>query len=525
VDAKPRATKECGESYNQAKNKVRILKDMHTIRHTIILGLFFFMHCGFAKEEAASQPNTHADNMLRLSRLAIETNADQLSEKAYAAVRTAILDALGCALAGHAAPGVDSVLKLHLEWGGKPESTVWFHGGRLPAPAAAFVNSVQLHALDFDDYHPPSDTHISAVVLPVVLAVGESEGASGKDALAATILGIEVGGRLGRLFRAGRTNEGFLPSSVIGGFGATAAACRLKRLSAEQTAHALGLFYAHASGNRQALFDRALSKRLQPAIAAQAAVTAACLASHGITGAEHVLDGEAGLLRIYASAKKWSDARLNTAPPDGAFEVESLRFKKFACCGRGHGALQAAIALASEHDLKPETIEQIEIFGVGVNSGMVGVPWNPDHPVPQVLAQFCAPYEVAVAIRSRRMGAAEIDSERIRADREVSDLAAKRTHLRDPKEFGGTYPGAQTVRIRTRAGETLTASGLPNGWLKGEAAVVGKFHENAAASGRYPPQRAAALLEAIRNLSQNSDLARFVRTNLVFETMKGNLKP
>lgn len=486
------------------------------IRLALALSLFTALWAA-AKAEPDAQLDASVGNTLSLSRLAIETKADTLSEKAYAAVKTAITDALGCALAGHAAPGVDVVRTLAQEWGGKPEATVWFHGGRLPTPAAAFVNSVQLHAMDFDDYHPPSDTHISAVVLPVVLAVGESEGASGEEALAATILGIEVAGRLGRLFKAGRTHEGFLPSSVIGGFGATAAACRLKRLTSEQTAHALGLFYAHASGNRQALFDRALSKRLQPGIAAQAAVLASCLAARGLTGAERVLDGDAGLLRIYAAAKTWSAGHLNAATPARAWEVELIQFKKFACCGRGHGALQAAIDLASEHDLKPEAIERVDIFGVGVNSGMVGVPWNPEHPIPQVLAQFCAPYEVATAIRNRRMGASELNPERIREDSGVSELAAKRTSLRDPKEFGDKYPGNQTVRIRTRAGKTLTASRPSNGWLVGEASVVAKFRENAAASGRYPPNRAATLLEAIRNLPQNSELALFVHDNLVFE--------
>lgn len=45
-------------------------------------------------------------------------------------------------------------------FGGKPEGTIWFHGGRVPAPEATFANSTQTHALDLDDVHLPSVTHI-----------------------------------------------------------------------------------------------------------------------------------------------------------------------------------------------------------------------------------------------------------------------------------------------------------------------------------------------------------------------------
>jgi 2-methylcitrate dehydratase PrpD len=460
----------------------------------------------------AAESTTTATRIL--ARLAIETPAGEISPAAYDAMRRAVIDAVGAALAGHRAPGVVETLAQHREWGGAPEATVWFHGDRLPAPAAAFVNGVQLHAMDFDDYHPPSDTHITAVILPTVLAVGEAERASGKETLAAAILGIEVAGRLGRVFKGARTHEGFLPTSVVGGFGATAAACRLKKLPVDQTVHALGIFHAHASGNRQALFDRTLAKRIQPAIAAQAAVVAACLAGRGITGPERAVEGEAGLLRIYAGAKDWAPDLRDIARRDGPFEVELIRFKKYACCGRSHAAIEAAIQLAVEHDLKPADVEEIEIFGVGVNSGMVGVPWDPAHPIPHVLSQFCAPYEVATAIRNRRMGPAEISPGRIRDDREVSDLAL-RTRLRDPEDFGGKYPGGQTVRIRTRTGQVLTASQGKSGQVSSDADLVAKFNDNAKASGRCSPQVAGALLEAIRQLDRCEDVGRFVRESLV----------
>jgi 2-methylcitrate dehydratase PrpD len=252
-------------------------------------------------EDDAQIVSASVDNVtLALSRLAIETKADDIPDQAYQAAKAAMLDALGCAFAGYDAPGVPAVVELTKHWGGRAEATVWFDGMKVPAPAATFANSVQLHAMDFDDYHGPSDSHVTSVLVPTVLAMGEVHDASGKETLAALILGAEVIGRLGRAYTSRRTQRGFLPTSIIGGFGATAAACRLHGCSVEQTVNAMGIWYAHCSGNRQALFDRTLTKRIQPGIAAQAGVFASYLARTGFTGPKRIIGGqEASLTRIY----------------------------------------------------------------------------------------------------------------------------------------------------------------------------------------------------------------------------------
>ena len=61
----------------------------------------------------------------------------------------------------------------------------------------------------------------------------------------------------------------------------------------EQTVHALGINYAQAAGNRQALFDKTLAKRLQPAFAVRSALWAAGLAECGITGPPEAIEGDA----------------------------------------------------------------------------------------------------------------------------------------------------------------------------------------------------------------------------------------
>jgi len=459
-----------------------------------------------------------------LAELVIETPPEDIPGKAYAAASVALLDALGCAFAGHNAPGVESVVALTQHWGGREEASLWFHGGRVPAPAAAFVNSTQLHAMDFDDYHPPSDAHITSVLVPAVLAVAEANDVSGRETLAALVLGVEVVGRIGRVCLARRDHPGFLPASVIGGFGAAAAACRLMRCTVEQTVNAMGIWYGHASGNRQALFDRTLTKRIQPAIAARAGVFAACLAARSFTGPSRIIGGQpASLTRIFGYTGR-GKAPLPTVAEimaaRAAWAVEELLYKRFACCGVSNNAIRAATALAAEHDLDLEQIREVRIFGSCANSPFGGVAWD-DSPIPHVLAQFCVPYATASALRNRRYGPAEISPEQIARDRQV-DALARRTRLRDWTEWPGAVPdkAATTVQVFLADGRSLECSRSGDGCMRSpvdDAEIRAKFEANVTFSGLFDEQGASRAAQDIAGLENRGRISDFIRERLWFD--------
>ena len=197
--------------------------------------------------------------------------------------------------------------------------------------------------------------------------------------------------------------------------------------------------------------------------------------------------------------------------PCESYEVEELTYKRYAACGGSHQSIEAA--LANEHDLKPDDIESIEIFGVGVNSGVVGVPWT-DHENPHVLAQFCAPYQVASVIEHRRFGPAEITNERIAEAKEV-DALARRTHLHSG------WSREQTVRMVLRDGRELEATRDRDDVLSPELhsyeQLVEKFKYNAVFSGLVPEQEAAEMVEAVENLDKYENIGKFIRTYLARE--------
>jgi 2-methylcitrate dehydratase PrpD len=122
--------------------------------------------------EAGGADETKKTTTRVLAELAVQTQPEETSLAAYHAAKRAVLDVLGVTMAAHNAPGIAPIVEQHRDWGGKPEATLWVFGDKLPAPAATFVNSTLAHALDLDDVHLPSVTHITCVIVPVAIAVG-----------------------------------------------------------------------------------------------------------------------------------------------------------------------------------------------------------------------------------------------------------------------------------------------------------------------------------------------------------------
>ncbi len=474
-----------------------------------------------AKIELQSSPYDGMKISEALSEFAVTLPTREISDPAYAAAKTAVLDALGCAMAGHDAPGVEIVVTQSKLFGGKPEGTIWFHGGRVPAPDATFANSVQTHALDLDDVHLPSVTHITSVIVPAAFATAEATGASGKETLAAVTMGIEVAGRVGRAYRSRRAHGGFLPTSVVGGFGAAAATARLKGLAPEETAHAMGVWYAHCSGNRQALLDRTLTKRIQPAIAGRAGVFAAYLAERGVTGPNRIIGKQpAALLSIYGTRPERRVVPMKEImEPRDYFEVEQISYKRFACCGASHPLLEAVLALVLENDLQLDDVAEIDVYGV--QGGLVGTPWR-DADNPHVLAQFCVPYEVVSLIKNRRFGPAEITRKRIAEDREV-DAMARAVRFAHWDQWEGPEMsktrGFQGVRLQLKDGQAFHAVRTRDDALHPDLMpwekIVEKFTYNAVFSGLVDEAGAQKIVDAVEQLDTCRDIREFVNKHLV----------
>ena len=253
------------------------------------------------------------------------------------------------AWAGTDAPGVGPLREMVVEDGGTAESTIWGTETKVPAAAAALVNGTFAGALDYDGVYEKGSVHPDIVTLPAVFAVGERQGANGKDLLTALVLGNDIACRCGGAMRG---NPGWFNTSVHGVFGAAAACARLLGADAQGISNAIGLALSHASGTQQALAEKSLVKRVQSGIAARGAVFSAMAAIRGISAPQAAFEGKSGFYSLYGEG-------------DADFVIEGLgeRYlnldtvtKKFPSCTANHVAIEGAIQLATAEDFEPAVI-------------------------------------------------------------------------------------------------------------------------------------------------------------------------
>jgi len=376
-----------------------------------------------------------------LARHIAGTPASAIPAEASAAARLFMLDTLAVSWAGSDAPGCAEAHRLLVDEGGREDATAWAYGGRLPAQSAAFVNGMTAAALDYDSLGRDAPVHVNIAVLPAALAVAERVRASGRDFLAALVIGSDLLCRMAAATR--HPHRGFHYTSTFGVFGAAAAAARLLGLDAARTRHALGIAFIQASGTQQANVEPSLAKRMLSAFAARSGVYAALLAERGITAPAEAFEGVFGLFKLYQDA----DAARIVEDIGVRFDNANLSIKKYPSCGCNHTTIEAMLKLVHRHDLRPDDVRAVEVTVSPYIDRIVGMPYDPSGD-PQVAAQFSIRYSVACALVRRRLGLEEIQAPAA-LDPAIGAHIGKVSVRVDPALTGDRGP--IEVRLSTRA--------------------------------------------------------------------------
>jgi 2-methylcitrate dehydratase PrpD len=442
-------------------------------------------------------------------RLAAFTSAltiDAIPEAVAGAAKLHLLDTLGTGLAAHGLDVADYARAAMVEPGVSGAATAIGVDGGLPAADAALANGTICHALDFDDTHSGAIAHVSATVVPAALAVGQEQGASGAELLAAVVAGNEVVVRLGLVAGAGFHARGFHPTSVCGVFGAATAAARLRGLDATATANALGIAGSMASGILEFLSDGSATKRLHPGWAAHAGIIASRLAAHGATGPATVLEGRFGLYAAYLGRTD-VDLESQLADLGERWETPNIAFKPYPACHYIHASLDAARQLVADEPIAPDQIEEIVALTPQAGVSLVLEPVASKlRPRSEYEAKFSLPYSVASMLVRGRVDNSTYTDEAI-ADAAVLALASRvRYEVKPFATSPDAFPGG--VRITTRDGRTREAQlshqrGGPENPMT-PAEVREKFRANAALA--VGTESVTAIEETVLALERQADL-------------------
>jgi 2-methylcitrate dehydratase PrpD len=212
--------------------------------------------------------------------------------------KRSMMDCLGVSLAASQEPCLDILRSFIRTMGGHPHSSLLGNDFRTSPAWASLYNGTMAHALDFDDgsgLHIP--LHPTAPVLPGVVALGESVGASGKSVLEAYIAGVEVECKLARGCSRKSYDLGWHATGVFGTMGAAVGSAKLLRLEPHQVNTALGIALSLAGGSRQNFGT--MVKPLHAGMAAMHGVVSALLAKDGYTASDGALDGFAGFSKLF----------------------------------------------------------------------------------------------------------------------------------------------------------------------------------------------------------------------------------
>ncbi len=344
------------------------------------------------------------------------------------AARAALLDTLGCMVAGVRSKECRAIIERQVDRGGKPESSIVSSRTRVPAAGAAMANAALAHWFEWDDLHDEAVVHPSAVIWPVLLAAAEASGAdrleSGTEVLAAAVIAYDFAARIGSAITP-KSHTGWYATGYSTAIGATAGAARVLGMPPDAALSAMGLAATAAGFSRQPLLDRVNGKNALCAQVASTVFTALELAQSGVNGARNFLTGEYGLNALLA--RDSADLPSELAKLGHRFAISEVSVKPYPCCRATHQAIDLALQLRARD---PDIAQKMAHMHVRVPTPMfelVGTPFEPGEN-PRVSAQFSIPFTTALALVRGCPTLSDFDAGNVTADSNLLAVA-RRIHV------------------------------------------------------------------------------------------------
>ena len=362
---------------------------------------------------------------------------------------------------------------------GPGDACVWLTGTSSSIAGAAMANAAAASALDIDDGHRGAAGHPGAGIIPAVLAVGQSIGASDACMLDAIALGYDVALRVATS-RPSATIDTYCSGRWVG-FGVAAAAGRLFGLDASQLAHALAIAGAEAPVMLpRSKFGSSVKEGIPTAVVA--GLTAAVRARAGATGPIDLLDDDTLFsqdILLAGLGQTWW--------------LEQCYLKPYACCRYMHAAVDAILAMREPG--KPIIDLRIETFPQGLRLS------NARAPATLEGGQYSYYFSCAVAALHGEEALQPVDPALL-LDPGVLALAG-RISLGTHEDFAASFPAGTPCRVTLDQGDgprTMTVLHALGdvGNPMSRVQVQQKFHRITAQA--LSPEKQDALLTALDGL-------------------------
>jgi len=353
--------------------------------------------------------------------------------------RRHLLDTVGVMIAGaggEVATRAEAVLAAVRPAGGIP---VPGRARRADLIDAAFLGGTAAHGIELDDGFRQGSVHPGCVVVPAVLALGYDRHADGRALMEAIVAGYEAVIAIGRACHPDLRQRGFHPTAAVGVFGSAAAAGKLRGLSADTLANALGLAASSAAGLFAFVNGGGDIKRLHAGHAAREGLQAALLAEQGVEGPPDVIEARDGFMQAFAFARA-DKARAVMLPPSVPFGITDCYIKPYPCCRHIQPAVEALIGLLNDETIANDEVQRIEVATYRIAAEHAETGWDDF-----ASAQLSFPYLMGLALRFR---AVEFEhfSEQTRRDPAFAAIARKLS-VTAPPDVDRLYPQLRPARV------------------------------------------------------------------------------
>jgi 2-methylcitrate dehydratase PrpD len=385
-----------------------------------------------------------------LGRFVSELALSAVPAEAQAVAKTGFTDCFGVMIAGARDPIVALIDRELAGADGAAEASLIPSRERRKVEDAALVNGVAAHVLDYDDV--TLDGHPSAVLVPAILAQGEALGSSGSEMLTAYAAGYEVWAELLAREPVPLHQKGWHPTAVRGTVAAAAACAKLRRLPPQETATALAIASSMAGG-LVANFGTH-TKCFQVGRAAQSGVIAARLAAAGMTASPDALEHRSGFLAAFSpGGEPDRSSGLEPEKKEWHLERQGLNVKRYPICYATHRAIDAAVDLATRHDLEPADVDNVRVSTGEMQMLML----RNARPQTALEAKFSMQFAMASSLVARNVGLAQMRDEFVRSPPIQSLMPRVSTTTTAETMKGSAFAPAEKVEITTVGGKVLAS--------------------------------------------------------------------
>lgn len=423
-----------------------------------------------------------------------------------------LIDSVGVAFAAYDCPPGVAARALCRRTRAEPGATPFGAGYTTSPDFATFHNGVLIRYLDFNDTYLSLEPAHPSDNIAAALAAAELAGSSGRELLAAIVLGYEI---QCRLCDAASLRARGWDHVTFGAMSTALLAGKLLGLSAAQLRHALALAAIPNVALRQTRAgELSMWKGCAFANAARNGLFAAMLAAEGVTGPWEVFEGEFGFWKQVAGP-------FATPPFAGVtgddWMILQTYIKFWPVEYHAQSAVDAALQLRTQVDV--ERIARIDIASFDAAVDIIGKDPEKYRPRSRETADHSMPYCVAVALLAGDVRA-EHFAPRWLNDPDVARLLERTTMRRDPQLNAG-YPEGIPNRLRiTQIDGTVVEQEVrfPRGHARNpmaDAEVEQKFL--AATAGSPLEGRQRAVLDQLWRTDQEATVTRLFAALAVAE--------